>query len=640
MSGPSSIILIEVTQTDMPTDNADSWKKKYFTSLEGLESKERVLSEIEGVLRLALNRLTLAAEGVDKGLDRQLAELRKSARGTFDKQRLERLIEAISETVKRLDAKHARKTRPESHLSDLLVAMLDAVDFPKEMEKRAREIRRQLAEAPASEQPAQLITIVVHLINESLARSGNKTVSNNSKSVAGQHESEVKPAPPETANNILIEKDAGLSLGKDLLTVLLRGIRQRDAGDEALTRIQRGLQEAKEEQELRAIALTMTTLLAAADAISHEASRQEPVTLTSAAPPLTAAEILIQLLDTIALPAELVERADNIKERLSTGIGQGLWPEVLGDITELIASMRTRIEAEKSELESFLLQLTERLQELDQHLQGAETLRTHTHTRSRALDAAVHAQMDGIETSVRGASSLLELKTSIQTRLEHIKAHFEEHRQTEEEQQAALQSQLKIATSRLTVLESETGRLKTHLQAQQLQATMDALTNLPNRLAYDARLEREYARWKRHKTPLTLLVLDVDRFKQINDTYGHKAGDKALKLIAFVLKQTVRETDFIARYGGEEFVAIISDTPSVAALNVAEKMRASVEAADFHHNKQKVAITISVGVSSFRDSDTAEMVFVRADKALYRAKSLGRNRCVDDTSLPASNEGM
>lgn len=224
-------------------------------------------------------------------------------------------------------------------------------------------------------------------------------------------------------------------------------------------------------------------------------------------------------------------------------------------------------------------------------------------------------------------------------RLDHIKVHFEEHRQTEEEQQAALQAQLKKATSRLSVLEEEAGRLRTQLQAQQLQATMDALTNLPNRLAYDARLEHEYARWKRHKAPLTLLVLDVDRFKQINDTYGHKAGDKALKLIAFVLKQTVHETDFIARYGGEEFVAIISDIPSAAAMKVAEKMRVAVEAADFHHNKQKVAITISVGVSSFRPSDTAEMVFLRAGKALYRAKSLGRNRCVDDISVPSSDAG-
>ena len=159
--------------------------------------------------------------------------------------------------------------------------------------------------------------------------------------------------------------------------------------------------------------------------------------------------------------------------------------------------------------------------------------------------------MHGIETSVKGASSLRELKVSIQDRLDHIKTQLDRYRHSEEEYQAALQSQLKNATSRVNDLESETGRLRTHLQEQQLQAAGDALTSLTNRFAYDIRLEQEYVRWKRHKTPLSLLVLDVDRFKQINDTYGHKAGDKALKLIAFVLKQTVRETDFIARYGGE-----------------------------------------------------------------------------------------
>ncbi len=95
----------------------------------------------------------------------------------------------------------------------------------------------------------------------------------------------------------------------------------------------------------------------------------------------------------------------------------------------------------------------------------------------------------------------------------------------------------------------------------------------------------------------------------------------------------MRETDYVARYGGEEFVAILADTPNATAMKVAEKMRAAVEAADFHHSKQKVDITISIGVSSFKDSDTAEKVFLRADKALYHAKSLGRNRCVEDSGV-------
>ena len=102
----------------MSTDSADSWKKKYYTSLGSLESKERALNEIEGVLRLSLSRLTLAAEGVDKGLDQQLLELRKTARGSFDKQRLERLIESISETVKRLDKNYARSANQESRLHE------------------------------------------------------------------------------------------------------------------------------------------------------------------------------------------------------------------------------------------------------------------------------------------------------------------------------------------------------------------------------------------------------------------------------------------------------------------------------------------------------------------------------------------
>ena len=82
----------------------------------------------------------------------------------------------------------------------------------------------------------------------------------------------------------------------------------------------------------------------------------------------------------------------------------------------------------------------------------------------------------------------------------------------------------------------------------------------------------------------------------------------------------------------------LTDTPGVAAMKVAEKMRAVVEAVDFHHNKQKVAITISVGVSNFRDSDAAEKVFLRADQALYHAKGLGRNRCADDSSVPSSSK--
>jgi diguanylate cyclase len=122
----------------------------------------------------------------------------------------------------------------------------------------------------------------------------------------------------------------------------------------------------------------------------------------------------------------------------------------------------------------------------------------------------------------------------------------------------------------------------------------------------------------------------VDRFKFVNDTYGHKAGDKALKVIAEILQENLRGTDFLARYGGEEFVIVMPSTALSDAFPVAEKLRAAIEASDFHYREQFVPITISCGMAGFRAGDTPETVFGRADSALYRAKKAGGNQCIAD----------
>ena len=175
-------------------------------------------------------------------------------------------------------------------------------------------------------------------------------------------------------------------------------------------------------------------------------------------------------------------------------------------------------------------------------------------------------------------------------------------------------------------METESAQLRSHLKQRHEQAMVDVLTGVPNRLAYEGRLAHGHAQWKRYKTPLTLMVADIDRFKQINDTFGRKAGDKALKLIARLLKQTLRETDFMARYGGEEFVILLTQTPGQLAKGVAEKLRAAVEKAEFNNGDTRIPITLSIGFSTFRAGDGPEEVFARADAAMYRAKSAGRNQ--------------
>ena len=122
------------------------------------------------------------------------------------------------------------------------------------------------------------------------------------------------------------------------------------------------------------------------------------------------------------------------------------------------------------------------------------------------------------------------------------------------------------------------------------------------------------------------MVIDIDFFKRINDTFGHAAGDKVLKTVARVLQVNIRETDFISRYGGEEFVLIMPETNKDGGAQVAEKLRATIEKCPFHSNNQKVPVTISIGIAEFDGEDNAVTVFERADKALYAAKEGGRNQ--------------
>ncbi len=155
-------------------------------------------------------------------------------------------------------------------------------------------------------------------------------------------------------------------------------------------------------------------------------------------------------------------------------------------------------------------------------------------------------------------------------------------------------------------------------------ARTDPLTGLRNRRAFDDSLELELAVVERTQSPLSLLMLDVDHFKRINDNFGHEAGDKVLRSIAQVLNGCVRIIDVVARVGGEEFAVILPHTDEQGALEVAQRMRAAVAQATWLSQPT----TISIGSASLRDAESACNLFARADAALYEAKKSGRNRVV------------
>ncbi|MBK8570798.1 MAG: diguanylate cyclase [Nitrosomonadales bacterium] len=167
-------------------------------------------------------------------------------------------------------------------------------------------------------------------------------------------------------------------------------------------------------------------------------------------------------------------------------------------------------------------------------------------------------------------------------------------------------------------------------QQNQLLETLsitDGLTGLYNRSKLDVILKDELARFKRNQRPFAVLMMDIDYFKTLNDSYGHIAGDEVIAAVAKILSQSIRSVDYAARYGGDEFIIIMVETTADMALKMAERIRSQVNDMRYSANGQIVSVTVSIGVVQCQQSDaTPTAVFARADSALYEAKRAGRNR--------------
>ena len=249
------------------------------------------------------------------------------------------------------------------------------------------------------------------------------------------------------------------------------------------------------------------------------------------------------------------------------------------------------------------------------------------------LTELMGGQIDTLQDSVLQTESLSTLKSLLTEQLGEFNqtvsdfAELEEHRANEAEEYA-----LSVA-NRLKKLESETEDLKLSLLQAHEEALVDVLTGVANRRAFDERIRLEFERWKRNKEPLILAVLDIDRFKKINDTYGHQIGDKVLCTIGQLINNQVRDSDFFGRVGGEEFAVIFTGSNFDNAIKRLNQFRKSVEDCKFGYQGKRITITMSVGCALFAIGDTPDDVYERADQALYKAKGAGRNKCVSEREI-------
>jgi diguanylate cyclase len=334
-------------------------------------------------------------------------------------------------------------------------------------------------------------------------------------------------------------------------------------------------------------------------------------------------DTLIGLLDDLTLPERHRPQAEAMRERLKHGLN---WYELIPILDDLATLMLAITDSGQHEFEAYLQQLNERLEAFQSNLQAASEGHADNSSAARAMDTQIREQVDGLQTSVQEAADLDDLKQVLENHLEGLIGTMDQHQKQRDAREQEVATRLKSLSERVAHMEQEAQGFREHLEVQRQKALIDPLTGLPNRAAWSERLELEIKQWQQHGNTLSLAMLDLDHFKRINDNYGHLAGDKVLKIIATVLRKRLRGSDFIARFGGEEFVLLLPATPPALGAKLLETLRAAIEACPFHFKGERVTITISMGLASFRAGEHSDLVLKRADQALYRAKNAGRNR--------------
>ncbi len=369
-------------------------------------------------------------------------------------------------------------------------------------------------------------------------------------------------------------------------------------------------------------------LAALADALSATAG--DP----TATQPLTPA----QWLSTRAAARTLLERLMSgdtgnpvgkaLLDELARADGDAALAEVLLRMAEVVHERGEQIARERLQAATVLSEVSKRLAEMVQYCAASVDVDRSTFADTESLSSQVMREVKDLSAGLETATELASLRLVVGKALESVDTSVRQFRVRAEERLLEQTSRADFMRSRVAELELEARELHDKLALERDRARIDPLTGVANRKAFDERIAQEIARRKHTDATVILLVWDIDNFKSINDTYGHRAGDRVLQSVAQCFAMGIRATDFVARIGGEEFAMVMVGPTKDTALRMAEELRAAVEALRFHCRGKPIKVTASCGITELKDREVAAAAFDRADAALYSAKHAGRNLCI------------
>lgn len=331
------------------------------------------------------------------------------------------------------------------------------------------------------------------------------------------------------------------------------------------------------------------------------------------------AQLLKRLVEHIDVLNGSGSRSHSIRDALDQIVVPEQAQNLLTEVTSEIEVIDARIRSERNQTSDFLGDLRDRISGFEEVLGVLTADGDSSVKRSEDLQLEVGEDALGLGQAAK-LNDIVQIRGAIEDGLKRISSRLASHVAAEREQNEASKTRVGELTDRLVTLEHEADALRSEIRSKNDLAMKDSLTGVYNRAGFDERAVELYARWQRAGAPLSLVFVDCNKFKEINDTYGHAAGDLVLVKVADVLGARARTSDVVCRYGGDEFVILLPDTEVNGAEVFARDACKEVLNAGFNDNGKPLDVSISCGVTQLVPDDTLEKAVGRADEAMYQAK--------------------
>jgi diguanylate cyclase len=618
------------------TEEAERWKEKYLQLVERQDQLEARWEQRVDLLRRSLVRSSLAVEGADPAVERCLHAMREVLReGDLDdglSQLVPRLEKAVLDSERYRQERAVRLTEALHRLVSQLLALSPPSELRKPLKRFAKQLDQrasQLRELPGLLGELSLLQGQVLTLQEGMAPQQSGFL----KRLFGGRDSQLAAAPLQTATPARASVPAEVTVEAEAVVGSETAVASAETEPGVTISLPEPTDDERQPVEPVSAAAEPDVAESVADAelppVAEPLRQESAYALPDSPEPafsVVAERVeatLSNLLDNLHLPEQHQPQLQTLRARIQHGLN---WYELVPVLDDLAMLMIAFSDQGQRDFESYLQTLNERLSAMQENLLAAHQGHSEGRDAAQALDEELREQVGGLQHSMRQATDLTSLKKVVEARLDGLLDTVDTYRQQRSQQEQKLGERLQQLVSRVGSLEQAARGLRGHLEEQRQKALQDPLTGLPNRAAWNERLDLEFARWQRYGGDLLLAVLDVDHFKRVNDGYGHLAGDRVLKIIGSELRKRLRKTDFIARFGGEEFVVLLPNTPYEAGQQLMDALRDSISNCPFHFKGERVVITLSAGLTAFGQDDTTERAFERADGALYRAKNAGRNR--------------